>query len=744
MFQGIITKMFKYILLILTFATILVTVWFKDGNVLGTAEDSLPLYNISHFLPESQFAWMEHPGLGRVTINLTAARPTYELLTFLQRLGLPNFLIQALIFWFILVGSGLGIYFITKEFFPKLQDIYIFSSVLFYWFNPLSMVNVWNRFLLAYIFSFGLLPIISFIFIRGLRTKNYLWSLIFVLILPPFGFAFTYLAFDILLWIFLFTLTLLFFLTQEELDTKLFYIKYFFLTLLLFILTNIWWIGQVASLTLYKNISSSVLNFDVSANLGTLDALSRKLGSLSNIFRLVNSSFINENSLSWMRIFNSLPFVVMQYLITAIILRSIIRGRKNKFVLISGGLFFISIYLAKGTSPPFGEIYQFIFTYIPSLQVFRNPFEKAAFILSLSSSLLIGFSLFDLSQQIPKKFGNLLLFFFLGFILIIWGFPFYTGLVFTSPDSPTNKPDVGYQVKVPLYYQEADKWLSSKGSNFRYIGFPLGDEGITYNWEKGYSGVELSSALFSTPGVLHRTAVPYFTDLVPQIQEILLSQNDFSKLANSLNARFFFVRHDINFELRKMNNPTVIDNNLAIREKNNEIKKVATFGQLTFWENLRWQDRTFYPAVKIIKSSNGQQVSELLNVEVNKGEALLMDAKNTPVLNTETRVDISYKRINPAKYIVHIKNTQPFILVFSELFNDVWQASNQGNIYKHFRTNFYANGWLIDRTGDFDIAVEYLPQKLLEAGEKISIGSYLSIVLICTFLISKRIKGKLK
>ncbi|MDO8638413.1 MAG: alpha-(1-_3)-arabinofuranosyltransferase family protein [Candidatus Daviesbacteria bacterium] len=733
----------KIILLIFAFATILVTIWFRDGNIMGTAEDSLLFHDITRFLPESQFAWMEHPGLGRATLALTASRPTYEVLAFLQRMGLPNFLIQAMTIWVILVSAGIGVYLIVKEFFPNLQNRYILISVLFYWFNPISLVNVWNRFLSDYIFSFGLLPLVSYFFIKGLKKERYIWSFILVLILPFYSFAFTYIAFDILLWIFFFILTLLFFLTYKDVKSRIFYIKYFFLTLMLFTLTNNWWIGQLVSFKLFNNIYSSVLNFDIANNLGTLDALSKKMGNLSDIFRLVNASFLTEKSLAWVRIFNSPPFILAEYLVTAVILYTIISQIKKQSVLILGGLFFISIYLAKGINPPFGEMYKFFFTNISYLQVFRNPFEKAGFILSLSASLLIGFGIFNLSQLLTKKLSNLLYLTVLGFIAIIWGFPFYAGLVFTSPEPPADNYQIGYKVKVPIYYQQADEWLNSQGNNFRFIGFPLGDEGITYNWEKGYSGVELSSALFSTPGILHNTAVPYFHDLVPHIQETLLSQNDFLKLANALNARFLFIRHDIDFERRKMENPVTIDKNFIEKEKDNQIKKVATFGKLTFWENLQWEDRTFYPAKKIVRSLNTQQVSELLTIDVNKEEVLIND-KDILNLEPETLVDISYEKINPTRYVVHIKNESPFILVFSELFNDAWQASYKNNIYKHFRTNFYANGWLIDKAGEFDVAIKYLPQKLLEAGEKTSIISYLGIVLICTFLISKRIKGKLK
>jgi len=96
----------------------------------------------------------------------------------------------------------------------------------------------------------------------------------------------------------------------------------------------------------------------------------------------------------------------------------------------------------------------------------------------------------------------------------------------------------------------------------------------------------------------------------------------------------------VNFKQRKMENPVVIENNFADRENNSEIKKVASFGKLTFWENLKWQDNTFYPATKIINSSKFQQVPELLSIDTINGEAL-MDEKNLPSLDPASKIEIS-------------------------------------------------------------------------------------------------------
>lgn len=101
---------------------------------------------------------------------------------------------------------------------------------------------------------------------------------------------------------------------------------------------------------------------------------------------------------------------------------------------------------------------------------------------------------------------------------------------------------------------------------------------------------------------------------------------------------------------------------------------------------------------------------------------------------------IDFRKIDQTKYLVSIKNSQaPFVLVFSELFNSDWKAyltknniTEQNNMIwetwmqkpifddKHFLVNSYANGWLINKQGDFNIIIEFWPQRLLYVGYFVS------------------------
>lgn len=83
---------------------------------------------------------------------------------------------------------------------------------------------------------------------------------------------------------------------------------------------------------------------------------------------------------------------------------------------------------------------------------------------------------------------------------------------------------------------------------------------------------------------------------------------------------------------------------------------------------------------------------------------------------------ITWQRINPTRYRVKIERaSSPFFLVFLDSFNEKWQAFiNPGNTWldqpisaqNHFLVNSYANGWWVDKTGDFEIILEYWPQRL--------------------------------
>ena len=578
-------------------------VWFKSGHLLGAGESGIPFFNSGwHFLA-TKFAWKVST-LGNLTGITTASAPTYWFLEKLEALGIPSFLIQAFVFWLLFFVSGLAIYFFTKQLFPKLSEKAALIAVLFYWFNPSSLVNVWNRFVNNGMVFFALLPLASFFYIKGMQTRNWAYAIFSVLSTFIFSYALTSTPFNILLGFVFFYSSLYYFITERDLSNKIFYIKYFLLTIVAFVGVNFWWIGQFFSFSYSPDFLTTLSSFfSPEGNLGTLTTLSQKLGNLIDVVRLKHATFFSSEEPSWQQFFDFPLFRILEFLVPAFILATIIKGRKVREILYLGTLFIAGLFLAKGNNPPLGEVFEFPFLNIHFLQVFRNPFEKFSIIIALAASPLFALSLDKLS--FPSKIKKHLIVFFLLFVGFFWGFPFWTGLVFTGKILENGQPR-SYKVKIPDYYWQVNDWLKKQNGDFRFLSLPIGGEGITYNWENRYSGIELSSSIFEISNVSLNTTIPFYNRLVSKISEYQNSEN-LLKFLPFINARFIVLRSDIDFRDRKMADPQTIRRNLEEFVSEGSLSRKYEAGSLAVYEltpSLFWSKIFVSPRIIVSDDSN--------------------------------------------------------------------------------------------------------------------------------------------
>ena len=74
---------------------------------------------------------------------------------------------------------------------------------------------------------------------------------------------------------------------------------------------------------------------------------------------------------------------------------------------------------------------------------------------------------------------------------------------------------------------------------------------------------------------------------------------------------------------------------------------------------------------------------------------------------------------SPTSYLVSVSKAKaPYYLVFSETFNGGWRAtikdkdsSNEVAAQKHYTVNGYANSWYIEKLGDYEVWIDYVPQR---------------------------------
>lgn len=586
-------------LIICLFAAVLVSLWFKDGYIMGTAEGGIPFYDLGRYYDVTKDAWTDF-GLGNSTGTITASKVTYGFLSIVESAGVPGYLTQALFIFFMLISSGVGVFLLVKEVDQKITNFTAIFGVFFYWFNPISLVNTWNRFLINHIVFFAFLPLALFFYLKGLRERKLYYSVFLGVLSIVYSYVFISPAFSILLWCLLFlTSTIFCFLEPKSKQLVWFYLTYFFLNLFVFILFNFWWISPLLSFYALGTYQASTSTFFTTyGNVSALTDLSQRLGQFFNNLRFIHGDFfVSENS--WREYYNSIFVVILGYLVLAIIFYGLFKGRKVKGVLLFGLVFVLSLFLMAGNQYPFGDFFQFAFVNIPTLQVFRNPFEKFGFIFVLSSTVLFVYGLNSLMVSPLTRLMKISVIGLLTVLVVLfWGYPYWSGVVFTSIDAPSNQNEVGYKVTVPGYYKEVDSWFKMQGDNYRVLVLPIGDEGITHIWSKGYSGIDITYALLSTPAVSFNSTIPNYYDFVERIKYYQLSPKilEFARFAN---FRYILWRGDIDYQLRGIANPVDVKSRLEDWTKQGLLIKRLDKGLVVVYEIA-----PAYLGVPIYSSSN--------------------------------------------------------------------------------------------------------------------------------------------
>jgi hypothetical protein len=114
-------------------------------------------------------------------------------------------------------------------------------------------------------------------------------------------------------------------------------------------------------------------------------------------------------------------------------------------------------------------------------------------------------------------------------------------------------------------------------------------------------------------------------------------------------------------------------------------------------------------------------------------------SKLSRILATGSQPSIEFQKVDPTKYIVHVKNaTSPFVVLFDAEFNTNWLAVASGQEISqsnHFVANGYANAWYLEKTGSYDIVISYYGQTLFWYG---TIFSVVSLAAIISYLLVKR------
>ena len=119
----------------------------------------------------------------------------------------------------------------------------------------------------------------------------------------------------------------------------------------------------------------------------------------------------------------------------------------------------------------------------------------------------------------------------------------------------------------------------------------------------------------------------------------------------------------------------------------------------------------------------------IYSLNQNEDEITLDDIFKTD----KPQTTISYEKINPTMYTVHVETDTPFFLVFSDAYHNLWRAYVDGEEIQSIPAYSFINTFQISKTGEYDIVIEFIGQRYVVYGGIISIGSITLAIIYLMF-----------
>ncbi len=396
-----------------------------------------------------------------------------------------------------------------------------------------------------------------------------------------------------------------------------------------------------------------------------------------NLFDLLHALALSEyhwSSGEYIQEFIKTPIKIYLWLVPIISFLGLLfikneKDLKRKRILIAFSLvLLIGLLLSKFVSPPFHNLYSFLFNNLLGFSIFREP-SKFYLIVSIAYLILFSYSLQHMSKFLKKSYINTTLFLIIFLLLLINSIPLFTkniGGLYVSQNEPSE------------YKLLSEKMINDSDYHFRTIWVP-------FYHQLGYFSIyrpkislwdELNdpkSIIYNTtqikPGISNFKNVKLYSN-------IFLSDNG-RRILNNLNVKYIIVPMQLPESLEKIF-PYAGDRKEYVKEfdKISYLKKID-FGNLTIYEN-----QNYKPLILISENPN-----------------LLSD--DSAYLN------INFEIKNPSKYLLKIGNlSETTYLHFMESYNPGWQIiflKSYAPFYNndildetHYKNDMLFNSWTID------------------------------------------------
>ena len=521
-------------------------VW-KRGNLLLVGADFMPpLYPGEEFLTHI-YAWEGLSGGQAMVQHLPMLFP-YRLFFLVGHcLGISLPIVELAWFSFIYVLAGLSMfYFLYKVVFGGHHGSLAFIGALCYMYTPYSCFLLPPGHILQ-LLPMAIFPLILGLLIQALRADKGYSKYVIALSLATLLMATANAnPGQLLIIVGLVIVYFIFYLVSEGLKSLSRITKITLLAGVLTIVVNAWWLFPFLK-SLPSIATSQLTESSLGRNLMWL-RISSKHSSILELFRVLGDRVIYEGNSPYpfAGFYLANPFGILLTFIIPLVAFAGLLGKKRKSLLslYCATILLLGIWLSKGVHGPLGGIFEWLFTHIPLMSLFRRPVAKFAWMISFGYATLLSLALFQLFTYIEQQHRR-----YSRYTLTVWsmgwiattltviaiGYPLWSGRVWG---------DCNF-LKIPNYYYDAKKWIDNQSIHPRSIILPsINSASPTYIW--GYQGVDAGSVVLQRNIIIANsyTFASRASKLVGN-----LARSDLSVMMRLFSAKYVILQGDIDWKI---------------------------------------------------------------------------------------------------------------------------------------------------------------------------------------------------
>ncbi len=678
-----------FFLLTIIMVTVIIFSWFSGGKIISnTNEEDLNIFHAQRTAERYSTFWNQLGTGFRVAFNMPSY-PTFVFLGFLESKNIPVFLTQAIFLGALMIVGVLSMYMLISYGLKMNYQVSLVGS-FFYLLNIFSMTQIWNRFIYNHIIVWAYLPVFILLWIKWISTGKFKWLLCFLLSSLIFSYAFSNPVFLSTFWIPAF-IFILYKLWPERKNKKniIYILVCSAVGLILWSAVNIWWLYP--SLTL----GSSWAAQNGETWQGDFDSLM----GVSKYFHiwdvlLLRQSWYFGTHMVWHDFYHNPLVILINISVFLLMLYGMMKSRGFQYRSFFLILAFVGLFVSKGSNFPFGHTFFYLlFSNFPFTAALRNSYEKFGLVFLLPYSIFFAIGIYYFILRFKAKarylYGTLIIFLSLGLLV----YPMWNGDIFPPK----------YRLNVPAYYAEANEYLKSVSSNRIFnIPFTMEIEYIRYKW--GYVGVDPSENLLEFQ-IVSKMKVPImknYYELIPKFKD----NKNLPRILGLLGVDHIILSKDLVYPDPTLNHLQTIET-LATASG---VMKKREIGELTIYKLDKDLVKPIIYTTQLVKVNSLEDgFNKVLNDEIDTKISGFgyEDFSNTVSDNIIPK--ISYIKFANDHYKVSVQDAvKSFYLIFNNTYDNLWQAKiGKDIIQKHFIVNGFANGWLIDKRGSYDIDISF-------------------------------------